>query len=161
MDRKLADAINEQIKNEFYSSYLYLSMAAYLESVNLEGFAHWMKIQAKEEISHAMRFFDYMTDVSERVILDAIAKPPSRFTSPLDIFQQTLVHEKKVTGMILHLCAVAEKTGDVATSTMLPWFVTEQVEEEKNAGLIVEQLKGMDYNKPGLLILDRKLARRK
>jgi len=95
MEKKLKEALNEQIKNEFYSAYLYLSMAAYCETQNLPGFAHWLKVQAKEEISHGMKIFDFMTDLGEQVILKAIDQPSVNFSSPTEIFEHTLEHEKR------------------------------------------------------------------
>lgn len=160
MDKKLVEAINEQIKNELYSAYLYLSMAAYFDSENLEGFAHWMKVQAKEEVEHAMKFYGFLNDRGERVILEAIEKPPSNFSSPVDVFEKTLKHEKKVTALIGKLYDLAEKVKDKAAVILLQWFITEQVEEEKNASSILEKLK-MIGNKPqGILMVDGHMAKR-
>ncbi|MFQ5657890.1 MAG: ferritin, partial [Candidatus Methylomirabilales bacterium] len=141
LSQKIQDAINEQIKHEFYSSYLYLSMSAHFESVHLSGFARWMRLQSQEEMSHAMKLFDFVQGREGRVVLKAIDQPPAKFKSPIDVFQQALEHERKVTGMIHKLYDLAAKENDYATQVMLQWFVTEQVEEEKAAGDIVEQLK--------------------
>jgi len=160
MDKKLQKAINEQIKNEFYSSYLYLSMAAYFESVNLEGFAHWMKIQAKEEQGHGMKFFSFLNDRGVRVALQAISQPPTDFASAEDVFAQTLEHEKKVTNLLEKLQDLAKDLNDHSAIVLLNWFITEQVEEEKNATKIVETIKMLKGNVPALIMLDRELAKR-
>jgi len=160
MDKKLVDAINEQIKNEIYSAYLYLSMSAYFESIKLKGFSNWMKSQAKEEISHAMKMFNYMTDRGARVILKEFPAPPSEFCSPLDVFEKTLAHEKKVTGLIKNLYALANELGDNDAVTMLQWFVTEQIEEEESPGKILEKLKMIGDIHQDLLPLDEELPQR-
>ena len=160
MDKKLVDAINEQIKNELYSAYLYLSMSAYFESIKLKGFSNWMKLQAKEEISHAMKMFDYLADRGARVILKEFPAPPSEFASPLNVFEKTLAHEKKVTGLIKDLYALADELGDSESAKMLRWFVTEQIEEEESPGKILEKLKAIGDNSQELLSLDEELAQR-
>jgi ferritin len=160
LSKAMQDAVNEQVKNEFYSAYLYLAMSAHFESVNLSGFAHWMRVQAQEELSHGMRLFDLITERGGRVVLQAIDQPPGKFKSALEIFQQSLEHEQKVTGMIHRLYALAVKENDYATQVVLQWFITEQVEEEKNAGQIVEQLKMIGNQPAALLMLDRQLAAR-
>jgi len=160
MDKKLQDAINEQIKNELYSAYLYLAMAAYFESENLGGFATWMKLQAKEEQEHAMKFFDFMNDRGARVVLKKIDQPPVDFSSPKDIFKMVLEHEKKVTSLINKLYALANKLNDTAASVFLQWYVTEQVEEEKNATSILEKLKIVKPDSAAMLMLDKQLGKR-
>jgi ferritin len=153
-------AINDQIKQEIYSAYLYLSMSAYCESVNLSGLAHWMRIQFDEEMAHALRLFDFLINRGGRVTLQAIEKPPADFASPLEIFQQALEHEKNVTAMIEKLYETAAKENDYATQVELQWFISEQVEEEKSAGAIVEQLKLVGKDNAAMLMLDRQLASR-
>lgn len=160
LSKVMQDAINEQIKNEFYSAYLYLSMSAHCQTVNLPGIAHWLRLQSQEEASHALKLFDYVHDRGGHVILKAIDQPPAKFQSPIDIFQQTLEHERKVSGMIHRLYALAVKESDYASQALLQWFVTEQVEEEKRASQIVEQLKMTGDGGPALLMLDRQLAAR-
>lgn len=159
-NKKLQDAINDQIKHELYSAYLYLSMSAHFEAVNLPGFARWMRLQSQEESSHAMKLFDFIHERGGRVVLQAIAQPPGDFKSPLDVFQQALEHEQKVTGMIHRLYELAGKENDYATQVMLQWFITEQVEEEKTAGDIVEQLKMIGEQPAGVFMLDRQLGAR-
>jgi len=161
MNKKLQDAINEQIKNEIYSGYMYLSMAAYFEDANLPGFAHWMKLQAKEEYEHAERFMNHLFDRGVKVILQAIDQPPIEFNSPTDIFEKTLAHEQLVTSMIENLCDIAAETKDRAASIMLQWFITEQVEEEKSASEILEILRRTKEKGSSMMMLDRKLGERK
>src|SRR5829696_8773223 len=153
-------AINEQIKHEFFSSYLYLSMSAYFETLSLPCFASWMRVQSQEEHEHAMKFFDFLNDRGGSVELQALDQPAGEFQSPLDVFEQALAHERKITALIHRLYELALKENDYATQTLLQWFVTEQVEEEKNAGQIVEQLKMTGGEPSALLLLDRDLAGR-
>lgn len=160
MDKKLVDAINEQIKNEFYSAYLYLSMAAYCESINFDGFSAWMKKQAQEEVGHAMKLYGYLGERGERVILKAIAEPPKDFSSALNVFEETLKHEKQVTVGIDKLYNLAREVKDNATEIFLQWFVSEQVEEEASASSVVEKLKMVKPDSGGLLMLDRALGQR-
>jgi ferritin len=160
MNKTVENAINEQIKHEIDSAYLYLSMAAYCESKNLSGFAHWMRKQFEEEMEHAMKLYDFVIDRGGRVILNAIDKPISDFGAPEDIFQKVLDHEQKVTGLINKLYEVAIKENDYPTQVELHWFIKEQVEEEKNANSVLEQLKMVGEHGPALHRLDRILARR-
>lgn len=160
LSKTLQDAMNEQIKNELYSAYIYLSMSAYCEAENLPGFAHWMRLQAQEEVGHAMKFYDFICDRGGRVALKAIDQPPIEFQSPLDVFEKTLEHEQKVTGMIHNLYALAVQEKDYPSQVFLQWFVDEQVEEEKNASQIVETLKMIGDQGPALIMLDRELAQR-
>ena len=156
----MLDELNRQVNAELYSSYLYLSMAAYFESINLKGFANWMKIQAQEEVTHAMKFFDYINERGGRVTLDTIKKPPAEWKSPLDVFENTYKHEVNVTKMINSLVDLAIREKDHATYNMLQWFVAEQVEEEASADAIRQQLKFIGKDGRGLLMLDRELSRR-
>lgn len=160
LNKKLEEAINEQINKELYSSYLYLGMSAYCESVNLSGFAHWMRVQAGEEQEHALKLFRYVVEKGGRVLLEAIDKPPAEYASALDVFEKTLAHEQKVTGLINDLYALAIEESDYATQIFLQWFVSEQVEEEANATQIVELLKAIGDHPQGLIMLDRQLAGR-
>jgi ferritin len=157
---RVREAINDQINAELYSAYLYLSMAGHLESINLPGFAHWMKLQAQEETGHAMKLFDFVNDRGGRVTLKAIAQPPAEFASPLAIFEETLKHEQEVTSRINNLYAVSLQENDYASQIMLQWFITEQVEEEKTATEIVEQLRRIGESGTALVIMDRHLAAR-
>ena len=160
MDKKLVDAINEQIKNELYSGYMYLAMAAYFDSINLAGFGKWMKEQAKEEYKHAMKFYDYLNDRGEKVVLKAIDQPPAKYKSPLEVFEKTLAHEKKVTSLINKLCDLAEKAKDRPTQVLLNWYIEEQVEEEDSASSVLEQIKMVKADSPAMLMLDKAMAKR-
>lgn len=160
LSKTLEGAINDQIKNELYSAYLYLSMSAYFEANNLPGSARWMRLQSQEETSHAMKLFDYLHDRGSRVVLQAIDQPPAEFGSALDIFEKALAHEQKVTGMINNIYELAVKENDYPTQVELQWFISEQVEEEKSAGDIVEQLKIVGEHGPSLIMLDRALGAR-
>lgn len=155
------DAINDQINHELFAAYIYLSMSAYFESTNLPGFATWMRAQAQEEIVHGMKLFDFLNDRGGRVVLKAVEAPPTEFKSPLEVFEQALKHEQKVTGMISTLYETAAKANDFAAQVALQWFITEQVEEEKTADLMVEQLKMIGNDRPAMLMLDRELGLRK
>ena len=157
----IQDAMNEQIKNELYSAYQYLSMAAYCESANLPGFASWMRAQAREETEHAMKFYDFILDRNGQVVLQAIEGPVVGFGSPLEVFERALDHEQKVTAMINDLYGLAVAENDYASQTFLQWFVTEQVEEEKNAGDVVETLKMVGDKSEALFLLDRELGQRR
>lgn len=158
--KKVQDAINEQINAELYSSYLYLSMGAHFETVNLPGFANWMKVQSQEEYGHGMKFFHFVNERSGKVVLEAIAKPPAEFKTPLDIMKKVLEHEKKVTAMIEALYELALKEKDYPTQVMLQWFIAEQVEEEKNATDIIELLKSIGDSPAGMAMVDAKLGAR-
>ena len=144
-----------RIQKELYSSYLYLAMAAHFESVNLPGFASWMKKQADEERSHGMRLWEHVVDRGGKVELKAIEQPPTAFGRPLEVFQQVLEHEQKVTASINALYALALKDNDVAARIWLQWFVNEQVEEEKNASELIEQLKMSGDQAFAALFMDR------
>lgn len=160
MDKKLQDAFQEQIKNELYSAYLYLSMATYSTAANLDGFSHWMRIQVKEEVGHAMKMVGFLADCGVRVILQAIPQPPTEFASPKEIFEKTLEHEKKVTSLINNLYDLSVKVNDHASTVFLQWFVKEQVEEEKNATRILEHLKMIKPDSSLIIMLDRELGKR-
>ncbi len=160
MKSEVRDALNEQIKQEFYSFYLYLSMAGSFEVADLPGFAHWMRKQSEEEREHAMKFFDFLLDRGERVQLRAIDQPPSSFRSPLDTFEQALEHEKEVTAHIHELYDLAMQEKDYPAQVLLNWFVSEQVEEEKSAAEIVEKLRMAGENNAALLLLDMEMGDR-
>ncbi|MBW8056804.1 MAG: ferritin [candidate division NC10 bacterium] len=160
LSKVLQDAINDQIKDEFYAAYLYLAMSAHFETVHLPGCARWMRGQSQEEASHAMKLFEFVHERGGRVVLHAIKQPPANFKSPLDAFQQALEHERGVTRMIHRLYELAAKENDYATQIMLQWFITEQVEEERSAGDIVEQLKMVGDQSVALFMLDKQLGAR-
>lgn len=158
--KKVQAAMNDQIQREFESAYIYLSMAAYFDSENLPGFAHWMKIQFQEEQAHAIKFYDFVNDRGGQVILQALGQPPVEFQSSLDAFKLALAHEEKITGHINDLYALATEEKDYASQAILQWFVQEQVEEEKNAGEIVDMLKKIGDSYRELIMLDRELGQR-
>lgn len=160
LSTSLQKALNEQINKEFYSSYLYLSMSAYFESNNLPGFAKWMNVQAGEEYEHGMKFFKHLLDRGVKVELKPIAGPEVDWKSNLEVFKQAQAHEALVTASInaLYELALAEK--DYPAQVMLQWFVTEQVEEEKNAADIIHQLELIDNKGTAVLMLDHQLGHR-
>jgi ferritin len=160
LSETLQKAMNDQIKHELYSAYLYLAVAAHFERANLLGFAHWMKRQSEEEYGHAMRFYEHIHDRGGRVILQAIDQPPAEFGSPTEVFREALAHEQKVTGLIHNLAGLAAKENDYASQNMLQWFVNEQVEEEKSAFQILEELRMVGDQGAGLFMIDRQLAAR-
>jgi ferritin len=153
-------ALNEQLKQELYSSYLYLAMAAYCESINLPGIARWMRLQADEEREHAMRFYDHIIDRGGRVGLLALPQPPGDFGSPVRVFEQALAHEQEITSLIHDLYGRATVSQDHASQVFLQGFVAEQVEEEKTATQILETLRMAGDDKVALLMVDRELATR-
>jgi len=160
LSKQMSDALNKQVNAELYSSYLYLSMAAYFESINMSGMAGWMRVQAEEEKTHGMKFFDFIVDRGGRVTLTAIDAPESEWGSPLAAFEAAYAHEQKVTGMIDALVKLAQKEGDAATDIFLQWFVSEQVEEEKSADEVVQKLKMVQDAPHALLMMDRELGQR-
>ncbi len=160
LSQEMNDALNTQIKAEFYASHLYLSMSAYCDSIGLPGLAHWMRHQSEEERSHAMRLFEHIQDRGGQVVLQSIEKPPADFDSALGVFQQALEHEQSVTRMIHELREQAVKEHDQATEVELQWFVKEQVEEEKTAGDIVARLKMVGDDLTALLMVDGDLGSR-
>lgn len=157
---KVQKELNKQINAEIYSSYLYLSMSAYFESTSMAGFANWMRVQAKEELAHAMKFYDYIKERGGRITLHSINEPPKEWSSALAAFKDAYKHEQKVTAMINELVELAIREKDHATNNFLQWFVTEQVEEEASADEIVQKLKMVGSTGSGLLMLDRELAQR-
>jgi ferritin len=160
LSKTVQSALNDQIKHEFFASHLYLAMSGYFETINLPGFARWMRKQSEEEREHAMKFFDYINDREGSVELQAIDQPPGEFQSALDVFQQALEHERRVSGLIHRIYELAVRENDYPTQSFLQWFIDEQVEEEKNASHIVEQIKLTGGNTAALLMLDRELANR-
>ena len=156
----LQEAFNRHINAEFYSSYLYLSMSTYCDSIDLPGFAHWMRIQSQEEYDHAMRLLTYLEDRDGRVTLLPIEQPPIEFASVEDVMRQTLSHEQHVSQLINQLYAVAADSADFASQVMLQWFVNEQVEEEKTARDVIASLDKVAGRSDALLLLDREMAAR-
>lgn len=160
LNQKIQDAINEQINAEFYSAYLYLSMAQHFEAEGLPGFANWFNIQFKEEQDHATIFMNYINQRGGRVQLKAIEAVPTSWASPMDAFKATLEHEQKVTALINSLYTLAMEEQDYATRDRLNWFVTEQVEEEDNCRTLIDKLRLIGDNGMGLYMLNTELATR-
>ena len=158
--KKMEKALNGQLNAEMYSAYLYLSMAAYFESIDLPGFANWMRVQFQEEQFHAMKLFNYLLERGGKVTLDAIEAPPTEWDGPLNVIEETLKHEQKVTGLINDLVYLARGERDNAAEIFLQWFVHEQVEEEDNVGTLLGQLKLVKDNPHALFMIDRELAQR-
>lgn len=156
----LQNAINRHINAEIYSSYLYLSMSTYCESMDLPGFAHWMRVQSQEEYTHAMKFVTYLEDRDSRVTLLPIEQPPVEFDSVEDVMRQTLAHEQHVSELINDLYGVAVGANDYASQIMLQWFITEQVEEEKTARDVIAALDMVKGRSDALLLLDREMGAR-
>ncbi|MBN1516776.1 ferritin [Candidatus Sumerlaeota bacterium] len=160
LTKNMQKALNEQINKEYFSSYLYLSMMAYFEQINLRGFAIWMRQQTQEELAHAMKIFDYVHERGGEVTLVAIEKPQHGWKSPLDAFEAAYKHEQFISDSINKLVDIARKEKDHATDNFLQWFVSEQVEEESSVDEVVQQLR-MAKDAPGaLFMLDRELASR-
>jgi ferritin len=157
MNKELVASINGQINFEIYSSYLYLAMASYFKSLNLNGFANWMNVQTKEELSHAMKLYNFLHDRGEEVELEAIAKPELKWDSPLVAFETAYAHEQIVSMRINDMVSEAVEANDHATVNFLQWFVAEQVEEEANAMDVVQQIKLVGK---ALFMLDRELGQR-
>jgi ferritin len=157
---KVQDAFNRQINAEMFSSYLYLSMAAYFEDQNLKGMAHWMQIQSNEETAHAMRFFNFINDRGGRVKLAQIEAPKTEWKSPLEAFEEAYQHEQKITAMINELFGLVAVERDGAGHDFLEWFCREQVEEESNAQWIVARLKLAGDSGAGLILVDQELGKR-
>jgi ferritin len=157
---KISKAFNEQIMHEFYSAYLYLSMAAWLETEGLEGMGRWMRVQAMEEMTHAMKFFDHILERGGEPELLAIEKPPVKWASPLAAFENALAHEQFISGKINELMTLSLAESDHASKTMLQWFVDEQVEEEDSASKNVYNLKMVGDKGQGLLMVDREMGAR-
>lgn len=157
---KMEKAINQQINAEIYSGYLYMAMAAWAEDKQLMGFAHWMKVQAQEEMTHAMKFWGYVFERGGRVALATIDTPPAEWDSPLAMAEGVLEHEQKVTGLIYALMDQAMDERDHASISFLQWFIDEQVEEEASADEMIGKLKMVNQTEGGLYLLDQEMGQR-
>ena len=160
LSKKLHDAVNAQINAELWSAYLYLSMSLDAESKGLKGVANWFYIQIREEQDHARIFMNYLLSRDAEVKLQPIAEVRTSWASPLEMFQDTLAHEKKVTALIENLAAIAAEDKDFASSNKLVWFIDEQIEEEENARGMIQSFEAVEGNKFGLYMLDKELAAR-
>lgn len=159
--KKMEEALNDQVKEELASAYLYLSMAAYFSHEGWDGMASWMRIQAEEELGHALRIFDHILERGGKVVLPALAAPEGTWASPLAAFQAAHKHEGHITGRIHALVELARKERDYPAEAMLQWFVTEQVEEEDHALRVVQLLERVGSDPRGLVMADRELGQRK
>ena len=160
MNKKIEDALNGQLNAESFSAHLYMSMSAHFQTVNLKGMAHWMRLQAEEETSHEMKFFDYILSRGGKVALSQIGAPPVEWDSPLAVFEAAYEHERGVSAKINKLVDLALAESDHASNAFLQWFVTEQVEEEESVLEIVDQLKLIGDDPGALFMLDRELGQR-
>lgn len=160
LSEKMQQALNDQINAELSSYYTYLSMSAYFTDQDLNGFAHWVRIHANEEMMHAMKLYDFVHSRRGRVLLQAIPGPTTHWGSSLDAFESALRYEQYVTGLINKLVDLAIAESDHATNSFLKWFVDEQVEEESSVDLVIRDLRRVGDFGPGLFLLDRELAGR-
>ncbi|MBW1695655.1 MAG: ferritin [Deltaproteobacteria bacterium] len=157
---RLMKAMNDQIRNELESFYIYHSMAAYFHSISLDGMAHWMRCQAHEEMIHAMKFFDHVIDRGGKVILQDLKQLKTEWSSPAEAFRDAYKHEQFITGKINELSSIAREEKDYTSEPLLAWFLEEQIEEEASAGKIADELEMVGSDKSALLLLDRELATR-
>lgn len=160
LKKKVEDALNEQINAELYSAYLYFSMAAYFHSLNLNGYANWMQVQAQEEMTHVLKFYQYVNERGGRIKMKPVAGPPTEWKSPLKAFEAVYKHEQHVTSLIHKLVDLVVKEKDRPTESFLQWFVDEQVEEESSADDVIQQIKLAGETGPGVFLLDRELSAR-
>lgn len=160
LSKNLQEKLNEQVNFEFYSSYVYLAMAAYAESIDLSGFANFFRVQAKEELAHAMKFYDYIFQKNGNVQLEAIEKPSYYFENASDLFAAGYEHEQLVTKRIYALADVAFEEKEHSTISLLQWFIDEQVEEENNFNSLLKKVKRTEGNPAALYMIDEELAKR-
>lgn len=160
ISKKVEEAINKQVNAEFYSAYLYLGMSSKCAEMNLKGIANWFHVQAQEEMTHALKFYRFVLERSGHPVMPAIEGVRTDWKDPLEMFEAAYEHEQKVTALINAIMDTAMAERDHATSSMLNWFIDEQVEEEANASEIVEKLKLIGDSKDGLFMLDKELSTR-
>lgn len=160
INSKIAAALNDQLNLEYYSAYSYLAMSAYFLTQNLNGFAHWMRVQAQEELAHGMKIYDFLDDREAEIRFRALDAPKQNWDSPLDVFEDSLAHEQKVSQSIYNIADLALSERDHATHTFLQWFIEEQVEEEAAVKELIDTLKLVGAEGNGLFLLDRDLAQR-
>ncbi|CAB5160507.1 Bacterial non-heme ferritin (EC [Olavius algarvensis associated proteobacterium Delta 3] len=157
---RLNNALNNQVKNELESYYIYLSMAAYFESASLDGMGRWMRSQAHEEMAHAMKFYRHIIDRGGKVVLQDLRQLKTEWSSPLEAFKDAYQHEQFITGTINDLTTIAREEKDYQSEPMLAWFSEEQIEEEAAAGKIADELEMIGDDKSALLMMDRELGQR-
>ncbi len=161
LSQKMTDAINGQANREFYSAYLYLSMSAYFESLKLKGMANWMRVQAGEELVHAMKMYDYVVAAGGRGKMLAVEEPQFTWASPVEAFQHVYNHERVVTGLINVLVGVAVAEKDEATKSFLQWYIDEQVEEEESSDTVLSKVKAAGNDASALQVVDKELGQRR
>jgi ferritin len=160
LNKKVEAAMNDQLQKELQSAYVYLAMSAYTESESLPGISQWLRAQWEEELAHAMKFYNFIVDRGSRVAFKSLDAPPANYKSALDVFETALEHERSVTRSINDLYALVAEEKDFASQAWLDWFATEQVEEEKSVGQIVDDLKRVGDKGDGLFLIDRSLGDR-
>lgn len=160
LSKVMEEALNKQVNREFYSAYLYLAMSAFFESANMKGFAHWMRVQAKEEQVHAIKIYDYIIARNGNPLMLPIEAPKAKWTSAGKVFEHAYAHEQKVTGMINDLVNLAIREKDHATFEMLQWFIKEQVEEEQHSSEILAKIKTIGDAPGPLFYLDHEMGKR-
>lgn len=161
LSKKMEELLNKQMNSEFYSSHLYLAMAAWFESQNLTGFAKWMEVQAEEERTHAMKFYNYIKERRGKIKISQIPELKSEYKNTLELFQEAFNHEENVTKQINGIIEAAYEEKDYASVEFLNWFIKEQVEEEASIDSILQQLKMIGESKGSLFYIDRHMAKRK
>ncbi len=159
--QKLLEKLNEQIKHEFFSAHYYLAMASYCSEKSLDGFANFFIAQAEEERFHAMKFFDFLTEIGQRPLITGFDDPKTDFSSLQEVFELSLEHEQLVTGLINSILEVAQEENHYPTVSFLQWFIDEQVEEEATMSQLLDKIKMVGENSPGTLFLDGELGKRK
>lgn len=160
LSKKLLEGLNDQINFEFYSSYTYLAMAGYCESIDLSGFANFFRVQAKEELDHAMKLYDYVYQKNGSVVLEQVNKPQGDYDGIIDVFEKGYEHEQLVTRKIYELTDIAYEEREHSTISLLKWFIDEQVEEENNFNSLVKRVRRVEDNPAGLYLMDDELATR-
>ncbi|MBS5937597.1 ferritin [Clostridium sartagoforme] len=160
LSKKLLQGLNDQINFEFYSSYTYLAMAGYCESIDLSGFANFFRVQAKEELDHAMKLYDYVYQKNGSVVLEQVNKPQGDYDGIIDVFEKGYEHEQLVTRKIYELTDIAYEEREHSTISLLKWFIDEQVEEENNFNSLVKRVRRIEDNPAGLYLMDDELATR-
>jgi len=161
ISENIVKALTRQINREIYSAYFYLGMASYAESKGFKGVSNWFKVQAREELEHARKMYDYLNQQGARVMMQAIEEPPQDFLSVVELFVKTLEHEKKVTRLINDIVTLAKNENDQDMVKFLQWFVKEQVEEEANPANILKNIDTKGSDKKGLSDIDAQLAKRR
>jgi ferritin len=160
INRKLVDAFNDQIAFEIHSALIYKAMQAYFAAEDFPGMANWMNVQFQEEMAHAEKMFTFVCNAGGRARMLALEEPRNDYDSPLEVFETALTHEQLVTSRIDNLMELAQQEKNHAAQICLQWFITEQIEEEANAGLIIKKLKLVEGDGRGLLMIDQELAQR-